>query len=78
VRIKSIFEAHYFSNNVVVKVPVPKTTANVKVYSSGVGKAKYEPESSAIMWRFKRFQGDSESLLTADVQLIPSKKRESE
>ena len=46
----------------------------MRVFSSGAGKARYEPENkSSIVWRFLRFQGDSESLLTADVQLIPSK-----
>jgi AP-2 complex subunit mu-1 len=74
VRIKAIFEASNFATGVICYIPVPSTTANVRIFSSGSGKARYEPENkSCIVWRFLRFQGDSESLLTADVQLIPSK-----
>ena len=74
VRIKAIFEASNFATGVICYIPVPQNTANVRIFSSGSGKARYEPENkSCIVWRFLRFQGDSESLLTADVQLIPSK-----
>ena len=72
VKIKSIFEESNFGTSVVCKIPVPTNTAQVRIFSSGSGKALYEPDNSAIMWRFKRFQGNTESLLTADVQLIPS------
>lgn len=58
VKLRAIFEHSNFANNVVVKIPVPSNTANVKVYSAGIGKGKYEPEKSAIMWRIKKFQGD--------------------
>ena len=67
VRIKAIFEESNFGTNVVCKIPVPANTAQVRIFSSGAGRALYEPDNQAIMWRFKRFQGNSESLLTADV-----------
>ena len=35
VKLRSIFESVNFANNVVVKVPVPSTTANVKIFSAG-------------------------------------------
>ncbi len=74
VRIKAIFDSTTFATGLTCKIPVPNTTANVRVYSHGTGKAQYEPENnSSIVWRFQKFQGESESLLTADVQLIPSK-----
>lgn len=74
VRIKAIFESSNFATSVVCSIPVPETTANVRIYSQGSGKARYEPENkSSIVWRFQRFQGDAECLLTADVHLIPSK-----
>ena len=75
IRLKAIFEESNFGTNVVCKIPVPANTAQVRIFSSGAGKAVYEADKSAIMWRFKRFQGNSESLLTADVQLIPSTQR---
>ena len=53
IRIKAIFEAQNFASTVTCKVPVPQTTADVRIYSSGSGKARYEPESgSCIVWRF--------------------------
>jgi len=75
IRLKAIFEESNFGTNVVCKIPVPANTAQVRIFSSGSGRAIYEPDSTSIMWRFKRFQGNAESLLTADVQLIPSTQR---
>ncbi|CAM9465841.1 unnamed protein product [Phaeothamnion confervicola] len=65
------FSYKLFATNVVVKVPVPGNTArcNVKV---GTGRAKYEPEQRAIVWRIKRFPGGSESIFAAEVELTPS------
>lgn len=56
VRIKAIFEATNFATGVICYIPVPQNTANVRVFSSGSGKARYEPENkSSIVWRFLRF-----------------------
>ena len=55
IKLRAIFEASDIANNVVVKIPVPANTANVKIYSAGAGKGKYEPEQSAIFWRIKKF-----------------------
>ena len=55
INLRSIFEQSDIANSVVVKIPVPKNTAGVKIYSQGSGKAKYEPERSMIMWRIKKF-----------------------
>lgn len=52
----------------VIKVPCPKTTASVTA-NSLVGRAKYEPENGAIMWRIKKFQGDFECFLQCEVLL---------
>jgi AP-2 complex subunit mu-1 len=55
INVKSIFEHSNYANNVVIKIPVPSNTADVKIFSAGTGKAKYEPEKSAIFWRIKKF-----------------------
>jgi AP-2 complex subunit mu-1 len=55
IKIRAIFEASDIANNVVAKIPVPANTASVKVYSAGAGKAVYEPDKSAIVWRIKKF-----------------------
>ena len=45
----------------------------MKVYSAGVGKARYEPEKEAMLWRIKKFQGETEYTLTAEANLTPIK-----
>jgi len=55
IKLRAIFEHSDIANNVVVKIPVPNTTADVKIYSAGAGKGRYEPDKSAIMWRIKKF-----------------------
>lgn len=60
VKLRSIFEHTNFANNVVVKIPVPSNVSDVKIFSAGNGKGKYEPDKKAIFWRIKKFQGDQE------------------
>ena len=73
IKIRAIFEQSDIANNVVVKIPVPPNSADVKIYSAGAGKGKYEPDKAAIMWRIKKFQGDTEYLLTAVANLTATK-----
>ena len=73
IKLKAIFERTNFASNVVCKIPVPPNSANVKVYSAGTGKAKYEPENNAILWRIKKFQGDMEYMMSAEVTTTPLK-----
>ena len=54
----------------VIKIPVPKNTAKSKVKVS-FGRAKYEPEQQAVVWRIKRFPGKAECMLSAEVDLMP-------
>lgn len=49
------------------KVPPNTAKANIKV---GCGRAKFEPDQKAIVWRVKRFAGGSEFMLQAEVDLI--------
>jgi AP-2 complex subunit mu-1 len=56
VRLRAIFEPTNFANNVTLKVQLPMTTSNVRIFSSGQGKAKYEPQTNnCIVWRFAKF-----------------------
>lgn len=73
IKLRAIFEHSNFANNVVVKIPVPSNTANVKIYGAGIGKGKYEPDKSCIMWRIKKFQGDQEYILTGVANLVQTK-----
>ena len=40
----------------------------------GAGRAKFEPDQKAIVWRIKRWTGGSEFLLQADVDLMQTTK----
>lgn len=44
VKVKAIFDSSNFASNVVVRIPVPRSTANSRIYAAGAGKAKYEPD----------------------------------
>jgi AP-2 complex subunit mu-1 len=44
VKVRSIFEHSNFGNNIIIKIPCPSNSAQVKIFQAGVGKAKYEPD----------------------------------
>mmetsp|Transcript_6856 Transcript_6856/g.9990 ORF Transcript_6856/g.9990 Transcript_6856/m.9990 type:complete len:432 (-) Transcript_6856:178-1473(-) len=69
-KIIATFSEKLFGTNVVIKIPVPKNTAKSKVKVS-FGRAKYEPEHQAVVWRIKRFPGKAECMLSAEVDLMP-------
>ena len=49
-------------------VPVP-TDAHSPNFRTNVGTAKYSPESDAIVWSIKQFQGQKEYLMKAQFNL---------
>lgn len=71
VKVIANFNSKLFGQNVVIKVPVPQNTAKTTINVSS-GRAKFEPEHRAIVWRIKRFPGGCEYMITADVTLMPS------
>ncbi|KYQ92704.1 clathrin-adaptor medium chain AP-2 [Tieghemostelium lacteum] len=71
VTVKSNFSSKMFGTNVKVLIPTPKNTAVCKIVVAA-GKAKYMPEQDAIVWRIKRFPGDTEFTLRAEVELMAS------
>jgi AP-2 complex subunit mu-1 len=70
-KIKSMFDRNLFATNIVIKIPVPRNTGKCNIFVVS-GKAKYEPEQSAIMWRIRRFGGDSEFSMRGSVNLVPT------
>ena len=62
------FAASSEATNVVVRIPVPGHTARV-AFTLTNGKAKYKAEGSVLVWKIKRFPGQSEAQLSADVEL---------
>jgi len=67
----ALFKAKLNATNVVIKVPVPPNTASCNIHT-GAGRARFEPEQRAIVWRIKRFGGETEFLMAAAVDLMPS------
>jgi len=65
------FSDKLYAQHVIVRIPVPRNTSKAKIKVS-LGRAKYEPEQQAIVWRVKRFLGKAECMLSADVDLMPT------
>jgi len=65
------FSSKLFATNVVIKIPTPPNTARHTVNTSH-GRARYEPEQQAIVWKAKRFPGGSEYMLSARIELMHS------
>jgi len=70
-KVAATFSEQLFATHVVIKIPVPKNTAKAKIKHS-FGRAKYEPEQQAIVYRVKRFPGKQECHIQADVDLLPT------
>lgn len=71
-KIKSVFDKAMSATNVVIKIPCPKSTAVANVVSISAGRAKYEPESDALVWRIRRFPGETEYVVQAELDLVPT------
>eukprot|EP01068_Selenidium_serpulae_P010316 Selendium_serpulae@DN5430_c0_g1_i2.p1 len=72
VKVKSTFAKTLNANDVVVRIPVPKNTAKATMSTINAGKAKFEPTESAIVWRIRRFPGQADYTLYAEVDLVPT------
>eukprot|EP01012_Entosiphon_sulcatum_P066806 TRINITY_DN96208_c0_g1_i1.p1 TRINITY_DN96208_c0_g1~~TRINITY_DN96208_c0_g1_i1.p1 ORF type:complete len:434 (+),score=121.41 TRINITY_DN96208_c0_g1_i1:89-1390(+) len=70
-KVKAEFSSRLFGTNVAIKVPTPSSTASCKINVS-TGKARYEAEHRAIIWRIRRFPGGSEFRFGAEVTLLSS------
>ncbi|MCD9637993.1 AP-2 complex subunit mu [Datura stramonium] len=58
-----------FALGVVIKIPVPKQTAKASFQVTS-GRAKYNPSIDSLVWKIKKFPGQTESTLSAEVELI--------
>jgi AP-2 complex subunit mu-1 len=61
------------ATNVCIKIPMPPTAASAKTNVTK-GRARYEPGSSALVWRIANLPGGSEISLSAEVSLINATK----
>lgn len=68
IRVKSCFPAKIPATNVQIKVPTPKGVLD-SYSSNSAGKSKFHPEDNVILWKFNKFFGEQEHVLTAEVEL---------
>ncbi|KAL9249694.1 AP-2 complex subunit mu-like protein [Drosera capensis] len=69
VKVKSVFGAKMFALGVVIKIPVPKQTAKTSFQVTS-GRAKYNPAIDCLVWKIRKFPGQTEPTLSAEVELI--------
>nr|CAD1844990.1 unnamed protein product [Ananas comosus var. bracteatus] len=69
VKVKSVFGAKMFALGVVIKVPVPKQTAKTSFQVTS-GKARYNAPIDSIVWKIRKFPGQTEATMSAEVELI--------
>ncbi|KJE90285.1 adaptor protein complex AP-2 [Capsaspora owczarzaki ATCC 30864] len=72
--VKAQFKATLFATNVEVRIPTPRNTAAVHV-TTVTGSAKYKPSENAIIWKMKRFAGQYEAQVSAEVELLASSEK---
>lgn len=71
-KVSANYGAHLMANKVVIKIPVPATTARVKPIFTVYGTASYKPAEHAVVWKLKKFPGTSEFTMNCKAQLMPS------
>ncbi|GMN67968.1 hypothetical protein TIFTF001_037050 [Ficus carica] len=69
VKVKSVFGAKMFALGVVIKIPVPKQTAKTSFQVSS-GRAKYNAAIDCLVWKIRKFPGQTEPTMSAEVELI--------
>ena len=70
VKVIANFADQLFATHVVIRIPVPRNTSKAKIKHT-FGRAKYEPDQEAIVWRAKKFAGKAECTISAEVELMP-------
>ena len=69
VKVKAMFTFKLFATNVVIKIPLPANTAQANV-SAASGKCKYDASQGGIIWKLRRFPGDTEYFMSGEVELM--------
>lgn len=69
IKIKGNFSSRLFASHVTVKIPTPVNTARCQL-EPGFGKAKYNANEKAIVWKMKRFPGDASFVLRGEAKLL--------
>ncbi len=73
VKVRSEYASNVSTARCVVLIPVPMQTARAK-FQLSAGKAAYDPQRNALVWKIKKFAGAAEHTLVAKVELISTAK----
>jgi AP-2 complex subunit mu-1 len=71
--IKSNYPANTYGTGVICRLPCPDSTAGATITVTA-GKARYQAEEGAIVWKIKRFRGECSYSLSAEVALASTTK----
>ena len=69
IAIRSVYSSKLFATAVNLRIPTPLNTASVDGIRTSSGKARYEPEHNAVVWKMQRFTGGSEYTLSGEAIL---------
>ncbi|KAJ4847485.1 AP-2 complex subunit mu [Turnera subulata] len=58
-----------FALGVVIEIPVPKQTAKTSFQVTS-GRAKYKASIDCIVWKIRKFPGQTEPTISAEIELI--------
>ena len=67
VRVRANFDSKLNATHVVLRIPTPLNTTNVKCQVA-MGKARYIPAENVILWKIDRIQGAAECTLQAEAE----------
>ena len=73
VKVRSEYASNVSATRCIVLIPVPAQTARAK-FQLSAGKAKYDAQRNALVWKIKKFAGMAEHTLVATVELISTTK----
>ncbi|OLP91193.1 AP-2 complex subunit mu [Symbiodinium microadriaticum] len=65
-QVTAMYDRNIEATNVRIDFPCPKNTAKAHIPSPGHGKARYDANESAVIWRIRRFPGRHEYNLLAE------------
>mmetsp|Transcript_69687 Transcript_69687/g.163626 ORF Transcript_69687/g.163626 Transcript_69687/m.163626 type:complete len:426 (-) Transcript_69687:26-1303(-) len=68
-QVTAMYDRNIEATNVRIDFPCPKNTAKAHIPSPGHGKARYDANEGAVIWRIRRFPGRHEYSLLAEVEL---------
>src|SRR6202012_3255080 len=71
IKIKGNFSSKLFASIVSLKIPTPTNTARVQL-TPGFGRAKYNANEKAIIWKMKKFPGDASFVFRGEAKMLHS------